>query len=79
MRLEEAIQWIGCAGVGPTQGCQFSAADFWILAGILAGILCVAYAGLKVLRALLTWRSGVSSDPANAFHRLGEFDPRELF
>jgi glutamate-1-semialdehyde 2,1-aminomutase len=43
--------------MGPTQGCQFSSADFWIFAGILAGILCLAYAGRKVFGALLTWRA----------------------
>lgn len=37
-----------------TEACQLAPADFWILAGIITGVLLVAYAGRKVIRALLT-------------------------
>ena len=56
MMLEEVIQrWAACAGVRSTEACQLVPADFWILAGLVAGVLLVAYAGRKAIRALLTW------------------------
>jgi glutamate-1-semialdehyde 2,1-aminomutase len=56
MLLEEAIQkWAGCVKVRSLEACQFVRADFWILAGLVAGVLLVAYAGRKFIRALLTW------------------------
>ncbi len=55
MMIEEAIQrWLGCVGVGSTAACQLGPADFWVLAGLLTGVLAVAWVGPKVIRALLT-------------------------
>jgi glutamate-1-semialdehyde 2,1-aminomutase len=53
--LKEALQkWAGCVSVRSTEACQLAPADFWTLAGLIAGVLFVVYAGRKVTRIFLT-------------------------
>ena len=55
MALQETIQRLAsCMDVRSTEACPLAAADLWILAGLLAGILFVAYTGRKIVRVLLT-------------------------
>jgi glutamate-1-semialdehyde 2,1-aminomutase len=53
--LEEAIQrFAGCVARRSIEACLSDPADFWILAGLLAAVLFVVYAGRKAARAILT-------------------------
>src|SRR5262245_46515191 len=53
--MVQAIQrWARCMNVRSMEACSFAGADLWILVGILAGALFVAYAGRKIVRVLLT-------------------------
>jgi glutamate-1-semialdehyde 2,1-aminomutase len=55
MLLDQAIhRWTTCVGVRSTAACQLTSADGWLLAGLLVGVLFVAYAGRKLTRTLLT-------------------------
>jgi glutamate-1-semialdehyde 2,1-aminomutase len=55
MWLDQAIhRWTECVGVPSTEACRLTSEDGWLLAGILVGILAVAYAGRKLTRTLLT-------------------------
>jgi glutamate-1-semialdehyde 2,1-aminomutase len=55
MLLDQAInRWTTCVGVRSTEACQLTSADGWLLAGLLVGVLAVAYTGRKLIRTLLT-------------------------
>lgn len=55
MLLDQAIhRWTACVGAPSTAACQFTWADGWLLAGLIVGIVAVAYAGRKLTRTLLT-------------------------
>jgi glutamate-1-semialdehyde 2,1-aminomutase len=55
MIFEQAIErWAGCVGIRSTEACSLAAADFWILAGLLAGVLLVTFAVRKVIGIVLT-------------------------
>jgi glutamate-1-semialdehyde 2,1-aminomutase len=55
MSLDQAInRWTTCMGARSTEACQLTSADGWLLAGLLVGILAVAYTGRKLSRTLLT-------------------------
>src|SRR5262245_28607852 len=56
MLLNEAIQrWMACFDVGSTDNCQLTSLDGWLLVGLLAGVLLVAYSVRKIVRVLLTF------------------------
>src|SRR5215475_12866344 len=53
--MVQAIQrWGNCMDARSTEVCSFVLADLWILVGVLAGALFVAYAGRKIVRIFLT-------------------------
>src|SRR5712691_8922709 len=50
-------RWTTCLGVNATGPCRLASGDGWLLLGLLRCVVGAAYAGGRLVTALLTWRA----------------------